>query len=88
MREVLKVCRVCGKEYEACRSAKISNTFRWQDVACSPKCGAVYLSRIQISRGIETTDCSKKHTTMYNEYVNGFCDEPDTEYETEFGSDE
>ncbi len=46
-----KVCRVCGKEYEACRSTKVNpNIFRWQDVACSPECGTVYLNRVIESR--------------------------------------
>jgi len=45
-------CRVCGKEYEPCRSAnKNSKVFHWQEVACSPECGAVYLQRINESRG-------------------------------------
>lgn len=44
-------CRVCGKEYEACRSAKrIDGVFRWQDVACSPEHGAIYLDLIRKSR--------------------------------------
>lgn len=87
MQTATKICRVCGKKYEACRSAKISNIFRWQDVACSPECGAKYLHKVQISRGIENGDISQS-TAIYNECVNGFCDEPDEEYESEFGSDE
>ena len=48
-----KRCRVCGKEYEACRSAKREvGVFRWQEVACSPECGAIYLRKIEESRGI------------------------------------
>lgn len=44
-------CRVCGKEYEACRNAKrIDGVFRWQDVACSPEHGATYLDLIRKSR--------------------------------------
>lgn len=52
MPKVKKICRVCGKEYEAChtpRSAS-SSVFRWQDVACSPECGEEYLRRIIKSR--------------------------------------
>ena len=45
-------CRVCGKEYEPCRSTnKNLKVFHWQEVACSPECGAVYLQRINESRG-------------------------------------
>lgn len=47
----IKKCRVCGKDYEACRSMNRSaDVFRWQEVACSPECGAEYLRRIAESR--------------------------------------
>lgn len=47
-----KICRVCGKEYEACRSAKtVAGVFRWQEVACSPECGAEYLAKVREARG-------------------------------------
>ena len=47
-----KVCRVCGKEYEACHSAKtVAGVFRWQEVACSPECGAKYLAKVREARG-------------------------------------
>ena len=53
MASATKTCRVCGKEYEACRSAnRAAGVFRWQEVACSPECGAVYLQRINESRGL------------------------------------
>lgn len=48
---VKKVCRVCGKEYFACRSSKRgTTTFRWQDVACSQECGTKYLLKIKSAR--------------------------------------
>lgn len=48
-----KQCRVCGKDYEPCRSTKLQpSVFRWREVACSPECGAIYLRRIQESRGL------------------------------------
>ena len=51
MASAIKKCRVCGKEYEACRSAKrVDGVYRWKDVACSPECGQVYLARILESR--------------------------------------
>ena len=46
-------CRVCGKEYEACHTIRpASDYFRWQDVACSPECGAKYLADIAASRAV------------------------------------
>lgn len=57
-----KTCRVCGKEYEACRSViRDVNVFRWQDVACSPECGATYLARINESRGIVDVQKKARH---------------------------
>lgn len=51
MASAWKKCRVCGKEYEACRNlARIAGVFRWQEVACSPECGAEYLRQIMESR--------------------------------------
>lgn len=50
-----KVCRVCGNTYSACNSARIGDgVFRWQEVACSPECGAKYLKMIQKSRAKKT----------------------------------
>lgn len=48
---VMCKCRVCGKEYEACHAIRPTpDYFRWQDVACSPECGAKYLADIMASR--------------------------------------
>ena len=54
MPKVKLTCRVCGKEYEACQTArrKIDGVFRWQEVACSPQCGTEYLRRVSASRGL------------------------------------
>lgn len=50
---VICKCRVCGKEYEACHTIRpTSDYFRWQDVACSPECGAKYLADITASRAV------------------------------------
>lgn len=62
MASAIKVCRVCGKEYEACRSANRSaGVFRWQEVACSPECGAAYLERINESRNVVNAQKKSKH---------------------------
>jgi hypothetical protein len=50
-----KVCRVCGNSYEACKSAKKEyGVFVWQEVACSPECGVIYLKQINESRAAAT----------------------------------
>lgn len=44
-------CRVCGKEYTPCKSAKYDpRVFNWREVACTPKCGQTYLEQIIASR--------------------------------------
>lgn len=51
MATAVKKCRICGKDYEACRSMnRAAGVFRWQEVACSPECGAEYLRRVTESR--------------------------------------
>jgi len=45
-------CRICGKEYEGCRSSNLDpTTFRWQDVACCEEHGNEYFQKILESRG-------------------------------------
>lgn len=70
MASVKMSCRVCGKEYEPCRTAtRRPNVFHWQEVACSPECGAIYLQRIIESRkpveesagGMESTKRGKRN---------------------------
>lgn len=49
----MKVCRICGAEYEGCHTQRpnLNNEFRWQEVACCPEHGAEYLKQILASRG-------------------------------------
>lgn len=71
-------CRVCGKEYEACRSAKrIDGVFRWQDVACSPEHGAIYLDLIRKSR-------AEQHDAVANDLVDKAFVLFDEEYSDDF----
>lgn len=51
MPKMTRKCRVCGQEYEACHSLNGQDgVFRWQEVACSPECGQVYLEKVLASR--------------------------------------
>lgn len=44
---------MCGKSYESCRTTHNDpGVFRWQEVACSPECGAIYLQKLKESRGL------------------------------------
>ena len=67
MLTALKKCRVCGKDYEACHTVrKDSSTFRWQEVACSPECGNVYLERIMQSRAPSSSSVEVNNTAKKN----------------------
>lgn len=51
MATAMKKCKVCGGLYEYCHTnRRIAGVFRWQDVACSPEHGSIYLARIEASR--------------------------------------
>lgn len=57
MATAMMKCRVCGKEYEACHTLKrTAGVFRWQEVACSPECGSIYLAKIEASRAVTPTE--------------------------------
>lgn len=74
MATAMKRCRVCGKEYKACRTAALSDgVFRWQDVACSPECGSVYLQKVTEARGL--ADMAKKKERA-KKYERSFAAEP------------
>lgn len=67
MPAVNKICRVCGKEYEACKTPRpTDNTFRWQDVACSKECGAEYLRSVMIARGLITEEKPNETDALSN----------------------
>ena len=50
MAKAKRICKVCGKEYEYCKTWASANKFRYQDVSCSPECGAKYFAMIEASR--------------------------------------
>lgn len=45
-----KRCKVCGKEYPYCKTASRPGVFRYQDVACCPEHGSIYLKRVMEAR--------------------------------------
>lgn len=50
MAKAIRICKVCGKEYEYCKTFAPANKFRWQDVACSPECGSKYFAEVEAAR--------------------------------------
>lgn len=57
MATATRVCKVCGEQYEYCHTNRtVTGIFRWQDVACCPEHGSVYLDRILKSRRVKSVD--------------------------------
>ena len=87
MATAMKKCKVCGCEYEYCHTERrIAGVFRWQDVACSPEHGSIYLAKIEASRAnlVEGDD-----TTIVDEVENDIApvdedDEVDELFEEDF----
>ena len=81
----LKKCRVCGKEYEPCHTAKNNpDVFRWQEVSCSPECGSKYLALIIESRSPKKESIKAtvvEHTVIEQDVIDEYIDEDDEMYE-------
>ena len=61
------VCRVCGKEYVACRSVFANNeAFRWQAVACCKEHGEQYIAAQMRSRIAESVKEEKDEAAVEN----------------------
>ena len=46
-----KVCKICGREYECCKTVRhVEGVFRWQDVACCVEHGQEYLDLVLKAR--------------------------------------
>lgn len=73
MAKAIRICKVCGKEYEYCKTFAPANKFRWQDVACSPECGAKYFAEVEAARnGTDTgKNVFKKTRRKYTEVHEG-----------------
>ena len=82
MPKVKRKCKNCGKEFETCRSFYANDgEFRWQNVACSPECGAAYLAAVLESRSAagRTADINGAKTPAESE-------EEDEQFEDDFES--
>lgn len=52
-----KICKICGKEYECCKTVRhVDGVFRWQDVACCVEHGQEYLNLVLIARSDTPSD--------------------------------
>lgn len=53
-------CKVCGVDYPYCKTANRAGTYRWQDVACCPEHGSIYLARVIAARSGEPEPVEEK----------------------------
>lgn len=82
-----RVCKVCGKEYPYCITLRqITGTFRWQDVACSPEHGSIYLNSVLAARGqaVVQQESNSAESTPDNDES----DEYDALFEEDYDFDE
>lgn len=83
MAAAMKECKVCGCKYEYCHTAKrITGIFRWQDVACSPEHGSIYLAQVVAARAGKTLTVLEKSSPDVE-----ITDEIDDEYDELFEED-
>lgn len=52
MADVIKQCKVCGKDYKYCQTY-MPEKYRWQDVACCPEHASEYFAQVELARGIK-----------------------------------
>ena len=50
MEKGIGICKVCGKQYEYCKTPNYDDKFRWQDVACCEEHGAIYFKQVEEAR--------------------------------------
>lgn len=87
MATATKNCKVCGKEYEYCHTNRtVAGVFRWQDVACCPEHGSIYLARILESRGIKPVEdkVADKNDDVVTDFSDLIEDEEDELFEEDF----
>lgn len=88
MAKATKICKVCGAEYEYCHTVRqVPGVFRWQDVACCPEHGSIYLARIAESRSsVPSSAKSLPDDIASNE--SEVADDTDEEYDDDIEDDD
>lgn len=85
MATATKKCKVCGGDYEYCHTVRrVAGVFRWQDVACCPEHGVIYLEKIRKSREIEKSDVT--YVTNFDDLDE--CDGEDDWFELDFDEED
>lgn len=62
MNKGTRICKVCGKEYEYCKTNKVSdNIFIGKDVACCQEHAEIYFERVKKARAGEVSDSEENN---------------------------
>lgn len=92
MTTATRICKVCGKEYEYCHTLRrVDGIFRYQDVACCPEHGSIYLAEIEASRGEDTNQVvpNKEPAESFLNYNDlDECDGEDSWFEDDFDEED
>ncbi len=83
MATATKKCKICGKDYEYCRTNRPSDIFRWQDVACCVEHGQQYFEKILKSRELSIPIKSQNYD--FSDLIE---DDEDELFEKDFEDDE
>ena len=71
MPRATRICKVCGREYEACHTPN-PGVWRWRDVACCYEHGLQYLHDVQVARG-EIEDDQTQHVDPEDTVLSAGC---------------
>ena len=86
MEKGIRICKVCGKEYEYCHTL-LPGVFRWQDVGCCIEHAEEYFEQIRRSR--EVSNSKKADDNMNTQIVDeDWDDEFEDEEDDDFFDDE
>lgn len=80
-------CKVCGKEYEYCKTNRPNGLFRWNDVACCESHASIYFAKIAASReinAIKGSDATFKSDKSILNFSDLLEDEEDELFEEDF----
>lgn len=92
MSTATRICKVCGKEYEYCHTLRrVDGIFRYQDVACCPEHGSIYLAEIEASRAEDVNQIvpNKKPAESSLNYSDlDECDGEDSWFEDDFDEED
>ena len=65
-----RICKICGSEYEYCRTERnVPNLNRWQDVACCVDHASEYFARVEAARAASSPTLHIENSNVEQEVV-------------------